>query len=249
MMNVPAKVSDVVERARNMGWGGFVLLSAFLTLCASIWIFIAVAEEVMEGEHQHVEDQFLRMLRQPGDPNEPIGPAWLKAAAIDLTCLGGGPVLALVTSLVLGFLILQRKFGHALLVLLATGIGSSLGHVLKNAFDRPRPAVVPHLAEVLHASFPSGHSLSSSLVYLTLGVLLALVVKRRREKIYIIGTALFISFLVGMTRVYLGVHYPSDVVAGWCAGTAWALICWLVSYWLQRRGHVEKAGQPEGESG
>lgn len=238
-MSIAVTVSRFARRARNMGWSGFVLLLAFMTLCGSIWLFSAVAEEVMEGEHQKFEDQVLMMLRTPGNPRDPIGPAWLEAAALDITSLGGAPVLVLVTGLVLGFLLLQRKFGHAALVFLATTLGSALGHVMKELFDRPRPEVVPHLAAVLNTSFPSGHSLSSSLVYLTLGVLLAQTLPRRREKIYIISAALFLSFLVGLTRVYLGVHYPSDVVAGWCVGTAWALLCWLISYWLQRRGAVE----------
>jgi undecaprenyl-diphosphatase len=221
-----------------MGWSGFVLLLAFLTICVSVWIFIAVAEEVMEGEHQGVEEQFLTSLRTPGDLHDPLGPEWLEVAALDLTSLGSGTVLVLVTLLVIGFLVLQRKFAYALFVLLATSLGSGLGHVMKQFFDRPRPSVVPHLAEVLNTSFPSGHSLSSSLVWLTLGALLAQAVDRRREKIYIIATALFIGFLVGLTRVYLGVHYPSDVVAGWCVGTAWALICWMAAYWLQQRRKI-----------
>lgn len=227
-----------------MGWGGFVLLLAVLTICASLWIFTAVAEEVMEGEHQSLEEQFMLSLREPGDLKEPRGPAWLETAALDITSLGGASVLTLLTLLVAGFLVLQGRTPAAFLVLAATVLGTSIGHLLKEFFNRPRPSVVPHLAEVLNASFPSGHSMSSSIVYLTLGVLLAQVLARRREKIYIIATALFLSFLVGLTRVYLGVHYPSDVVAGWCAGTAWALLCWLLVWWLQKRGKLKKA---EGE--
>jgi undecaprenyl-diphosphatase len=83
------------------------------------------------------------------------------------------------------------------------------------------------------------HSMMSSVVYLTLAVLLARTMKRRRVKIYLVSAALFLSFLVGLSRVYLGVHYPTDVVAGWAGGTAWALLCWLTAYWLEKRGEVE----------
>jgi undecaprenyl-diphosphatase len=245
---LPFSPPELWRRARGLGWPGFVLLLAFLTLCLAVWGFVAVAEEVLEGEHQPLEDRLLLMLRRPDDLRQPIGPPWLETVALDLTSLGGGPVLTLLTALVLGFLLVRRQYGPALLVFLATTIGSGLGHLLKLAFDRPRPSVVPHLSEVLNASFPSGHSMSSSIVYLTLGVLLAQTLARRREKIYIIATALLLSFVVGLTRVYLGVHYPTDVVAGWCAGTAWALVCWLVTCWLQSRGKMRGPREEEEEN-
>jgi undecaprenyl-diphosphatase len=104
--------------------------------------------------------------------------------------------------------------------------------VLKDAFARPRPQLVPHLSYVTSYSFPSGHSMLSAIVYLTLGTLLSRLVKPLKIKMYIIGIALLLTFLVGISRVYAGVHYPTDVLAGWAAGLTWALVCLLAAHQL-----------------
>jgi undecaprenyl-diphosphatase len=149
-------------------------------------------------------------------------------------------VLVLVTLAVLGFLLLARKY-HALLLLLGATLGGLLLNILlKSYYERPRPTVVPHLSDVRTPSFPSGHSMLSAVVYLTLGAMLARLVERRRLKLYFVAVALLLAFLVGVSRVYLGVHYPTDVLAGWAIGLAWAVLCWLVTQYLQRRGAVEK---------
>jgi undecaprenyl-diphosphatase len=115
-----------------------------------------------------------------------------------------------------------------------------LSTLLKDVFDRPRPSVVPHLSYVATSSFPSGHSLMAAVVYLTLGSLLARLVQSARLKLYFLSVAVVLACLVGMSRVYLGVHYPTDVLAGWAAGLAWAVLCWLLARYLQQRGAVEK---------
>jgi undecaprenyl-diphosphatase len=144
-----------------------------------------------------------------------------------------------MTSLVVGYLLIERLYASAVLVLVSVGGGTLLTAGLKGFFHRDRPNAVPHLTDALFKSYPSGHSMMSSVVYLTLAVLLARTMKRRPAKIYLVSAALFLSFLVGLSRVYLGVHYPTDVVAGWAGGTAWALLCWLAAYWLEKRGKVE----------
>jgi undecaprenyl-diphosphatase len=127
------------------------------------------------------------------------------------------------------------------LLIVSVGGGTVLITSLKGFFDRDRPSVVPHLTDAFFKSYPSGHSMMSSVVYLTVAVLLARTMQRRRSKVFCVGAALFLSFLIGLSRVYLGVHYPTDVLAGWAAGIAWALLCWLAAYWLEKRGKVEPA--------
>jgi len=157
----------------------------------------------------------------------------------DLTALGSNVVLLIVTGAVAGFLAARRQ-SHALaLVVVSTAGGFFLAQALKLVFARPRPDLVPHLAVVYSSSFPSGHSMFSAVVYLTLGALLSQLVEERTLKAYFLGVACFLTFLVGLSRVYLGVHYPTDVLAGWAAGLAWALMCWMAASYLQRRGAVE----------
>jgi undecaprenyl-diphosphatase len=115
-----------------------------------------------------------------------------------------------------------------------------LSTLLKLGFERPRPDLVPHAVVVYTASFPSGHAMLSAVTWLTLGALLMRVEPRRRVKAYVLALAVLTTLLVGASRIYLGVHWPTDVLAGWCIGAAWALMCWLAALWLQRRGRVEE---------
>jgi undecaprenyl-diphosphatase len=194
---------------------------------------------VTEGEPRHVDTSVLRALREPGDPADPVGPRWLEEAARDVTALGGYAVLTLLVASVVGYQLMARHYHAALLVLVATLGGLLLSHLLKGLYDRPRPDLVPHLVHVSTASFPSGHAMNSAVVYLTLGALLARLVEGRWVRVYFVAVAVVLTLLVGTSRVYLGVHYPTDVVAGWAAGVGWAVACWLVARRLQRRGAVE----------
>jgi undecaprenyl-diphosphatase len=199
---------------------------------------------VREGSTQRFDDWAIRALRKANDPNEPIGPKWLAEVGRDITALGGIAVLMLITAAVVGFLWLREKYGAMWLVLIATFGGLGISSVLKHIFRRPRPILVAHLSAVYTTSFPSGHSMLSAVVYLTLGTLLASLVKERRLKFYFLLVAMTLTFLVGVSRVFMGVHYPTDVLAGWSAGLVWALICWLAARHLQRRGAVEKDIDP-----
>jgi undecaprenyl-diphosphatase len=216
-----------------------VTVSALL-LVLILWGFLELAEEVFEGETHHFDEWLLRSLRQADDPGTPIGPVWLKEVARDVTALGSPAVLSLFTVAVAGYLYLDRKRHLAGILLTAVVTGVFLTFGLKSLFDRPRPDIVPHLSEVYSRSFPSGHSMMSAVVYLTLGILVATVLEQPRLHAYVIGLAVVLTLAVGMTRVYLGVHYPTDVLAGWAAGFAWALACRLVVRQLQRTGHVER---------
>jgi undecaprenyl-diphosphatase len=232
-----------LERARG-AWrwvrtrDAVVLLGALLPV-AGAWLFFVLAGEVGEGETRALDERLLLALRNPADVTDPLGPPWLEEVGRDLTALGGVAVLLLLTVGVAGGLYLQRQVHAALLVLGATGGGVLLGLAAKALVARPRPQLVPHLSYVTTASFPSGHSMLSAVVYLTLGALLARLTGRWRYRLFVLGYALLLTFLVGVSRVYLGVHYPTDVLAGWSLGLAWATVCSLLARWLQRRGQVE----------
>lgn len=192
---------------------------------ATIVFFVWLADEVMEGETEALDRALLQSLRNPADPADPLGPNWLETGFADLTALGSTTVLGLMTLVVVGYLLIRRSRAAALTVALSVIGGTVLSFGLKLVFERPRPDLVAHLVEVQTASFPSAHAMLSATTYLTLGALLARFEDRRRLKGYVLGVAIGLTFLVGVSRIYLGVHWPTDVIAGWCAGAAWAVAC------------------------
>ena len=206
---------------------------------AAVYAFVELVDEVMEGESRGFDEWVLRALRSPGDPDDPIGPWWVETMFMDITSLGGTTVVTLITLAVLGYLVFSDKRAAALLVLVAVAGGAGVSSLLKLGFDRPRPDLVAHMVEVQTLSFPSGHAMVSAVTYLTLGALLAQVQGSTRLKAYILGVAVILTLLIGISRIYLGVHWPTDVVAGWCAGTAWAIGCWVIAAWLQAEGKIE----------
>ena len=216
-------------------------LISILSIAAGVLLF-AELMEVVEQEPGAFDRWVLQTLRDPANPADAIGPRWLELAFRDVTSLGGVTVLSLMTAAVFGFLVVDGKRAAALLVLLSVSGGAVLTTALKYMFARPRPDLVPHLVEVSSASFPSGHATLSAVVYLTLGALLCRVEKPPRLKIYILSVATILTVMIGSTRIYLGVHWPTDVLAGWCAGAAWAALCWRIALLLQRRGDVEGSG-------
>jgi undecaprenyl-diphosphatase len=216
------------------------LLLGAVTLVAVALALLALVGNVLEGDTQQFDERLLKALRNPRDPSDPIGPRWLILSALDITALGGPTVLGLTVVAVLGYLVLYRLYRNAIFVLLASAGGWVLNGLLKQMFDRPRPSVVPHLREVMSPSFPSGHALTSAVVFLTLGTLLMRVAEGHLVKWYCIGIAMLTTMLVGASRVYLGVHYPTDVLAGWLIGLSWALICWLVERSVERRYGLKK---------
>ena len=237
-------------RLQRLGWREVVPSLAGLVVVSCAYLFIKLADEVKEGETQTFDEWLLRSLRRADDPGVPVGPSWLREAGLDVTALGSPAVLALVVVAVLGFLLLHRKFGMMWLTVLTTTGGTLLSFLLKQIIERDRPAVVPHLREVGTPSFPSGHAMLSAVVYLTLGVLLMQVVRGRLARFYCLLWAMILTLLVGVSRIYLGVHYPTDVLAGWMAGLVWALTCWLAAQWLRRRATAVQspaAGSPGGK--
>ena len=231
----PALVRKWLPRARREA----TLLGAIALAAASLVLFAQLTDEVVEGETHGFDRAVLLSLRSPADPSDPLGPGWLESMMRDVTALGSLGVLTLFSLAVVGFLILQGKRHTALLVVVAVGGGMLVSTLTKLGFGRPRPDLVPHATEVYTASFPSGHAMMAAVTYLTLGALVARVQPRRRLKLYLIGLAATLTVLVGVSRVYLGVHWPTDVLAGWALGAAWALACWAIALWLQARGRIE----------
>lgn len=218
----------------------FRILIAFLAAALIGFLFLHLASEVGEGETLAIDRALMLALRTPGNPAVPRGPAWLLKGMTDLTSLGGMSVLGLLTALVAGYLAAAGKRAMALFVVLSVVGGALLGTLLKGVFIRARPDIVPHLVAVSTMSFPSSHAMDSAITYLTLGALLARAEPRRGVRLYIVAAALALTLMVGFSRVYLGVHWPSDVLAGWAVGAAWALFCSAIGATLQRRRRLER---------
>jgi undecaprenyl-diphosphatase len=210
-----------------------------LLLGLSIWVFLALTEAVIGQDARSLDRTLLLSMRNASDIAQPWGPRWLQEMARDFTALGGFGVLTLLGLATVGYLMMLRKSHAAIAVVIAVGGGILLSTLLKMYFDRARPDLVPHGSFVYTASFPSGHSMMAAVTYLTLGALLARIHAPLRVKSYLLGCAILLTLLVGVSRVYLGVHWPSDVAAGWAVGAAWALLSSFVVRALQWRGQVE----------
>ena len=220
------RLHSIFQVLRAQGW--WVLIAAML-IGGALMAFAELADEVVDGETHAFDRAVMLSMREPHDHDDPLGPAWMELVARDVTSLGGTVVLTLLTLATLGFMLLRRKWGGAIFVLVSVAGGTLISTGLKSLFDRPRPDLVAHGVEVTSASFPSGHSMLAMVTYLTLGAVLAEVQTSPRVRIYILGWAVFLALIVGLSRVYLGVHWPTDVLAGWCVGSAWALICGSVA--------------------
>lgn len=200
---------------------------AWLVAAAGI-VGFAAAMVMATGSEPHVFDtRILLALRVDGRPDQPLGPPWLELAMRDISSFASTTVLLLVMAAAVAYLLAVGRRATALFVLFVLGGGQLLTSLLKLAVDRPRPELVSHLVEVLTLSFPSGHAMGAALTYGTLGVLAAGIAPTRSAKVCLLSLAVAVTLLVGVSRVYLGVHWPSDVMAGWCAGFAWAALCWL----------------------
>lgn len=174
-------------------------------------------------------------LRVAGQPQQPVGPAWLRQAMVSVTALGGGTVLTIVVAAAAGLMLVRRLWLTATLTLAATVSGSVAVQLVKGEVARARPPLAGRLVEAAGMSFPSGHSANSAIVYLTLAALAAQVVPGRAAKGYLVAVAVLLVGAIGCSRVYLGVHWPSDVLAGWSFGTVWALAWWWAGAASRRR--------------
>jgi undecaprenyl-diphosphatase len=216
-------------------------LMTFGLIAGGLFLFLSLASEVNEGDTHAFDERILLGLRVPGDLGTPIGPYWLNHAMNDITALGGTTVLSLMTILATTYLLLGRRREIAVFMFLSILGGWLVSQVAKLGIARPRPDIVPHLVEVHNMSFPSGHAMLSAVTYLTLAALLSRAEGYRSTRIFLLGTGILLTLLIGISRIYLGVHYPTDVLGGWCAGATWAAGCWLVA----RRYISAKPAVPE----
>jgi undecaprenyl-diphosphatase len=222
--------ASTARRAIPLGSGPLLVFLA----AATVALFVYFAHEALLGDQLSFDRAILLALRRPADLHTPIGPAWLRQSAIDISALGGFTVLWLLSAALIGFLIRIGR-GRDAALLAGSVIGASLlNAVIKHLVHRPRPFVVPHLAEVSNASFPSGHATLSAVAYFTMA---ALLVRTRHDlgtRLYILLLAIVLVVMVGVSRIYLGVHWPSDVLGGWCFGSAWGIGFWFFAAWLDR---------------
>jgi undecaprenyl-diphosphatase len=210
-----------------------VVAAAAIIFC--VGLFITLADDVFEDDTIGFDRAMLLWFRQGQDPHIPVGPAWFREAALDTTALGSPFILGLIALASLGFLYFEGQKRVALFAVGSLAGGALMSLLLKQFFQRPRPEVVPHLREVVSTSFPSGHAMGAAVVFLTLAVIFVKAFRSRRAKAFCLGLGVFLALIVGASRVYVGVHYPTDVAGGWLAGTAWALATWAVSQFLPTR--------------
>ncbi|WAC59890.1 phosphatase PAP2 family protein [Brevundimonas sp. SL130] len=215
-------------------------LTALFVTAISVTSFIEIADAMTEADGQAFDHQVLALLRPyADDPGRPWGPGWLKEAAADITSLGGIAVLGLFALIVIVFLLSQRKWLSSLLLALGLAGGVMLSEGLKAVFERERPPQLMQAVETTNASFPSGHALLATVFYLSVAVMLTRAFPRPGFKIFVLGVGMVMALLVGLTRIYLGAHWATDVFAGWAAGSAWAMALWLAAYgiarWQKRR--------------
>lgn len=220
------------------------MLLAVLAVVGACWGFVELADVVMEGGTHAADRAILLALRDPGDPSDPIGPRYVHEIGRDLTALGGTAFLTLLTLGVFGYLRIVGRRRDAWVV--AVGVLGALlwSLALKEVFARPRPALVPHASIVYTASFPSGHSTLAAATYLTLGMVLAHVHRGGRLRAYLLGSMILLAVLVGVSRVYVGVHWPTDVLAGWTLGAAWAVLCWTAAHAWRHRARADDDAEP-----
>ena len=234
----PSLLARIGRRDFGVAAGAFLVVALLLG-------FGLLADEVVEGGTARFDLAVLTALRTGKDLANPIGPAWVQETGRDVTALGSFVFLGFLSTATVGYLLLVGMRGLAMLMVASVLGGALASTLLKYGIDRPRPDF-PNAVRVFTPGFPSGHATLATVTFLTLGVLLTRGSADRRVKSYFMGLSVFLTVAVGLSRIYLGVHYPSDVLAGWCVGTAWAVLCWTLALWLQSRGEIEREGAEAG---
>lgn len=203
------------------------MLGLWLALAAAVWSFLALAGELQEGELTGSDRWLLQLLRKPGQPHVPSGPPWLADTMRDLTALGSVTVLLILTTIVVVALLAHRRRRQAILLVGAVVLAEISNSLFKTLYARPRPDFVVYGTLPLSQSFPSGHSTVATATYFLFAVIVSSLETRLAPRVFAFGTAALLAVIVGFSRVYLGVHWPSDVLAGWFLGGVWAVLASL----------------------
>ena len=197
--------------------GIFIALGTLVALGAT-WIFMRIAAEVREGETQSFDVAVLRYVETHQTP-------FLDKAMIEITFLGTGVIVMMLVAVSGMFLWLTKHKHSALLLMVSTAGAILLNGLLKAGFDRPRPQVFEWGQHTVSSSFPSGHAMSAATVYMTVAYLAARLQRRHVSRVLTLFAATIVVVLIAISRLYLGVHYPTDVAAGVLIGIAWAALC------------------------
>ncbi len=215
----------------------------FAAAVVSLLIFAIITLGVASGVTLNFDRSVMHAFRSGTDSlSTMIGPPWMQEMARDVTALGSFSILIVLLLSIGGFLCLIRQRQFALFLIVVVVGGAVLSNVLKFVIGRPRHELFPLGARVFSNSFPSDHAALSMITYMTLGALLAHTMTSRAARIYVVAVAALLAFMIGASRVYLGVHYPTDILAGWSLGAAWALGCWIIMMRLQRAHHNGLSG-------
>lgn len=197
---------------------------AACVLGTACFVALAVAVATGEGQVELADEAIFAWLRS----GAPSGIPWFTEAVRDVSSLGSLSILIGTSLIAFAYLALLGRWWAAFHVFIAAAGGIALGMGLKIPFDRARPDLLLHESQVFTRSFPSAHATASAAVFLTLAALVARERNSAAQRGYILAVIAMIVILIGISRIYLGVHWPSDVAAGWALGSAWACGCWLV---------------------
>lgn len=223
-MTDDASSSTATRRFRRIKVEPRVLLA--IAVVGLVLVLVRIVQDVVGREPGAFDRAILLALRQADAT--PLG-VWLRAAFVDITALGSTTVITLVTIVAAAYLVVAGSTITAALLVVSISTAALVELGMKLFFARPRPDLVDHLVPVSSLSFPSGHAMLSAITYLCIGALLAAAQTRRRVRSFVLAVGVLLTLLIGISRVYLGVHWPTDVVAGWIAGSLWALLFWGVN--------------------
>lgn len=199
--------------------GGLLLVVGLLLSVLALLGLSELVDEVLDGETLRADEAALHWLAGFVTDRRDV-------RALELTSLGSGTVVLTISVISAALLALQGVRHYALLIVVAVSGGWLLSPVLKAFFDRDRPQVVDwRVAHAGQASFPSGHAMMGMVLYVVLAFVVHRIGNRPWVSALAIAIAALLVTLIGITRVYLGVHYPSDVLAGYAVGFSWAMFC------------------------